>query len=119
MSERYCKVCDGWHDLAEPWPAACYKPRTDKRSSLPAPMLNLDTMDPVQSQVDGKLYDSKATLRATYKAAGVVEVGNDQARNKPFKRKPIDTKANVEAIQKARAKVDRGQYTEATKRKHA
>ena len=57
-------------------------------SDLPAPRVIRDTMDPVQSMLDGKLYDSKAALRSTYKAAGVVEVGNDSSvtEPKPFKR---------------------------------
>lgn len=42
-------------------------------------MIISDHMDPVQSQLDGKYYDSKSTLRATYRTAGVREVGNDVA----------------------------------------
>lgn len=71
-----------------------------KRSDLPGPMIITDTMDPVQSQLDGKFYDSKAALRSTYRAAGVVEVGNDSSVTdpKPFKRpkpKREDIKASV------------------------
>lgn len=70
------------------------------RSDLPGPMIISDTMEPVQSQLDGKFYDSKAALRSTYKAAGVVEVGNDSSvlNPKPFKRpkpKREDIKASV------------------------
>lgn len=56
---------------------------TVARSHLPAPMLIRDEMDPVQSQLDGKMYDSKSSLRRTYKAAGVNEVGNDLPATPP------------------------------------
>lgn len=56
------------------------------KSDLPPPSqrkrrafyINTDTIDPVQSQLDGKMYDSKSALRATYKAAGYLEVGNEE-----------------------------------------
>ena len=74
--------------------------KQELRSDLPGPMIITDTMSPVQSQLDGKMYDSKAALRATYTAAGVVEVGNDSSvlQPKPFKRpkpKRDDIKASV------------------------
>lgn len=47
------------------------------RSRLPGPMIISDTMEPVRSMLDGRMYDSKAKLRSTYRAAGVTEVGND------------------------------------------
>jgi hypothetical protein len=82
-------------------------------------MVIVDTMDPVQSQLDGKLYDSKAALRATYRRAGVVEVGNDPQRMAPFKKKRPDRKAIVTSVEKAIARVERGEYTEAMRRKKA
>tara|TARA_R110000823_G_scaffold10557_3_gene36777 strand:+ start:1521 stop:1850 length:330 start_codon:yes stop_codon:yes gene_type:complete len=75
--ERLCKVCGGWHDLDMPWPDNCWPERTMMRSDLAAPMIIQDNMQPVKSMLDGKMYDSKSQLRATYRAAGVVEVGND------------------------------------------
>jgi len=98
MAERFCKVCRGWHDLGEPWPPECVPPRKDTRSGIPAPMLIPDGMEPVKSMLDGKMYDSKAALRATYKAAGVAEVGNDSSLTdpKPFK-KPAPDKNKIRA----------------------
>lgn len=60
-------------------------------------------MDPVKSMLDGKLYTSKAALRATYKAAGVTEVGNDSSimSPKPFKKPKPDRKAIKAAVGKA------------------
>lgn len=67
------------------------------------PMLALDTMDPVQSQLDGRFYDSKAALRKTYKEAGVVEVGNDSSvlNPKPREKPKPDRKAIRESVGKA------------------
>lgn len=83
--------------------------RQPARSNLPMPMLTRDQMDPVQSQLDGKLYDSKSALRRTYKQAGVVEVGNDPARFKtPSKPKPDET-AVRRTIEKAIARHNNGE----------
>jgi hypothetical protein len=97
--QRFCRVCGGWHE-PEAWPHNCMPERNLARSDLPGPMIISDTMEPVQSQLDGKFYDSKAALRSTYRAAGVVEVGNDSsvADPKPFKRpkpKREEIKASV------------------------
>jgi len=102
MRERFCKVCRDWHE-PDKWPYECMPVQVQKRSDLPSPMITLDTMDAVQSQLDGKMYDSKAALRATYKAAGVTEVGNDSSvlEPKPFKKPKSDRKAIRESIGKA------------------
>lgn len=73
------------------------------RSHLPAPMLALDTMDAIQSQASGKMYDSKSAIRAEYKALGYVEVGNDPARLRPAAKPKPDRKAIRQALEKARA----------------
>lgn len=80
-----------------------------KRSHLACPMITSDTMAPVQSMLDGKLYDSKSTLRLTYRAAGMVEVGNDPARLRPRKRPAPDIKAIKDSVHKAKARFDRGE----------
>lgn len=80
-----------------------------QRSSFPCPMLALDTMDPVQSMVDGKTYDSKSSLRGTYKAAGVTEVGNDPARLRPREKPKSDPVATKQAVEKATARFARGE----------
>lgn len=110
MTERYCKVCDGWHDLDRPWPHNCLPERRDIRSDLAGPMVISDTMQPVQSQLDGKMYDSKASLRASYRAAGVVEVGNDSSVTspKPRPRRKPDTAGIKAAVGKAFSRVGLG-----------
>ena len=94
--ERFCDHCGDWHKLDEPWPSACRTGGPTQRSDFPAPMTILDTMDPVQSQTNGKMYDSKAALRQEYKRAGVVEVGNDSSVMEP--------KANAKELAKATGK---------------
>lgn len=51
--------------------------RQGNQGQLCAPMVILDGHKPVMSMTNGKIYDSKSALRAEYRRAGVVEVGND------------------------------------------
>lgn len=80
-----------------------------KRSDLPCPRLASDIMDPVQSQVDGRMYDSKSGIRRSYKVHGVEEIGNDPARLRPFQRPKTDRKAIRDTVEKAKARVERGE----------
>lgn len=109
--QRFCKACRKWHSV-ENWPVDCAAPaRPDTRSGLPAPMILTDCMDPVRSQLDGKMYTSKSALRRTYREAGVVEVGNDPARlRQPQKSKP-DRQAIKDSLEKAQARFNRGERT--------
>lgn len=103
--ERFCRVCKGWHDLDQPWPSECFKEPVGQRSGIPTPFVVSDTMDPVQSQLDGKMYTSKSALRATYKAAGVIEVGNDAQRLKPKERKRSSKQEIRDSLKTAKEKV--------------
>jgi hypothetical protein len=86
------------------------KPRHEpKRSELPCPRIASDIMPPVQSQVDGKIYDSKSAIRRSYKATGHEEIGNDPARLRPFVRPKTDRKVIKETVERARARVERGE----------
>lgn len=80
-----------------------------KRSHLPSPRIVTDAMVPVQSMLDGQLYDSKSALRATYKAAGVVEIGNDSSRLKPRQKPKIDRQSVKTSIERATARFNRGE----------
>ncbi|MEL6758103.1 MAG: hypothetical protein AAFP81_16855 [Pseudomonadota bacterium] len=108
MTERYCKVCGGWHDL-EAWPIECMPERNKSRSELPSPMLIRDEMSPLMGMHDGKMYDSKSALRASYKAHGVIEVGNDSSVMKPQPRKPKrpDRKSIRDSINRAVAETNK------------
>lgn len=118
MSERFCRVCSSWHDLDEPWPLECYPKRDTARSDLPMPMIRLDTTEPLRSMADGKVYTSKAAMRASYKASGnpqgieYTEVGDDKSfvtpAPKPLKR--ADRKSVREAVERGKADVAAGRY---------
>ncbi len=79
MRERLCSVCRGWHATDEPWPDECDGPWEELKyaTHLSIPMVIGDSIPDLQSQVDGKHYSSKSALRRSYKAAGVIEIGND------------------------------------------
>lgn len=103
--ERLCKVCRGWHQL-DAWPHNCMK-SAPNRSELAAPMLIRDCMDETRSMLDGKVYDSKSSLRRTYKQAGVVEIGNDSSYTDPEVVRPRAVKAIKEQKAKHRKAVSR------------
>ena len=117
MRSRYCKICEGWHDLDRPWPDNCLPERNWTRADYACPAVITDSMPPVQSQLDGKMYDSKSALRRTYRQAGVIEVGNDPQRFKKTVReraKP-DRKAIKNAVDRAIARYNRGERINANK----
>jgi hypothetical protein len=91
-------------------PADQYVRPRGQRSHLAGPQVIGDTMEPVQSMLDGKLYDSKSRLRETYRAAGVTEVGNDSSivDPKPFKKPPVDRSAIRASVSKAFSKAGLG-----------
>jgi hypothetical protein len=51
--------------------------RQASQGELCAPMVISDCQPHLQSQTNGKFYDSKSELRKEYRRAGVIEVGND------------------------------------------
>jgi hypothetical protein len=78
------------------------------RSDLPCPRLASDNLDqPVQCQATGVWHDSKSALRKGYKAAGVIEKGND--RRPPWKMPRSSRKEIRDTVAKARARVERGE----------
>jgi hypothetical protein len=85
------------------------EPAPDRVSDFPCPRIAGDSMAPVQSMLDGKMYDSKSALRATYKAAGVTEVGNDPARLKTRQKPKVDKQSIKDSLDKAEARFNRGE----------
>jgi len=79
------------------------------RSDLPCPRIASDIMAPVQSQLDGLMYESKSALRRTYREAGMIEVGNDPMRSKPFEAPKVTRKDVKDTVDRARARFDRGE----------
>jgi hypothetical protein len=55
--------------------------RAPARSRLPMPHVISDEMPPTE-QVDGRYYTSKAAFRATGRALGLTEVGNEKPKPK-------------------------------------
>ncbi|MBB4250859.1 hypothetical protein [Rhizobium sp. BK008] len=89
MRERLCRVCGGWHAL-DKWPHNCMPADNLAQSDLPAPHFVSDNID-IQSMHDGRHYTSKAKLRSAYRAAGVVEIGNEKPQ--PIEKSKTDRKA--------------------------
>ena len=85
MTQRSCRACGGWHDIDETWPEACYGHFriNHNRSDLSAPTIIKDGIDAVQSQLTGKWYESKSSLRTEYKAHNVIELGNEAPKATP------------------------------------
>ncbi len=104
MSQRFCKVCRGWHDLDRPWPHNCL-PEAPRRSELACPSVIGDTMPAGEHPYDGRTYDSKSGWRKANRAGGYIEVGNDPARLRPKKRELPDRKAITETLKKAKQQV--------------
>ncbi len=116
LSVRICPDCGEGHRLDE-WPDNHRKPG----EVLAAPNVVRADMPAIQGQHDGKMYDSKRAIRASYLPSGnaegkyYVEVGNDEARLRPHKKpKPKGIK---DAIAKAAADLNSGRVTEATRQK--
>lgn len=89
----------------EAMPFTAFGPMSD----LPCPMVMGDTMAPVQSMADGRMYDSKSAIRAHYRRAGVVEVGNDPARLRARPKPKRDRHAIKDTVDKATARFNRGE----------
>ena len=68
------------------------------RSALPMPMVISDTMEPTE-QVDGRFYTSKRAFRATGRALGLIEVGNERLPKK------TRASASVEQTEKRRQSI--------------
>lgn len=73
-----------------------------QRSDLPAPSYISDGLADIRGMHDGKTYSSKAALRASYRQAGVVELGNDAPTEPVDNRETITTAEVGEAYRKVR-----------------
>lgn len=83
---RWCKVCEGWHDLAEVWPEACAGHFASQEAG---PQIVSDTTAPFRSMADGKMYDSKSRYRQTLRDRGLVEVGNEKITQRRVEAPPV------------------------------
>lgn len=72
---RHCDVCDGWHDLDEPWPAACIGHyQTHKEQDAHNVIRDIE---PYQSMITGEMITGRAQHRDHLKRHGRREVGNE------------------------------------------
>lgn len=76
-----------------------------------------DEQEPLLSMADGKMYTSKAAMRASYKASGnpqgkeYVEVGDDPSYLNPRVERNLGTKEDVAvSVAKAEAAISRGEF---------
>lgn len=102
MRERFCKTCGNWHSLDGAWPIECIKIDPDKRGPYRVHVIS-DEMSAIQGQHDGRIYTSKAKLRASYRAHGVIEVGNDPARHRRYQPPKIDLQGIRASVERAKS----------------
>lgn len=117
MGVRYRATFDKKGLLAEFEDGECVWLRPDyappERSDLAAPQLIRDHHEPFRSMADGKVYDSKSAYRATLKARGLVEVGNDAMTAPAIK--PPDQSARRKLLHRQLADVSDRQANKALK----
>lgn len=91
MTERFCRMCRGWHSLDAPWPDNCRPERNLARSDLPTPRLIRDGLDDVINPLDGKPYSSKSAYYRKVREAGCEIVGDDRSFAEATQ-KPVEIK---------------------------
>ena len=89
---------------------AAPRPRGPRAHDMPLPYLSRYQIVPVQSMLDGRVYESKSELRATYKAAGVREIGTDvdAAIKEHEARRPGKPPVTIDDVAEAYQKVRQG-----------
>lgn len=104
-------MCSGWHEV-DNWPLVCYVISERAQSdTFSVPYFISDSIEPCTSMADGRVYSSKAALRATYKASGnpqgesYVEVGNAPIREAPAPDVKQHKSSVRESLQKAKSMV--------------
>lgn len=93
MTQRFCKVCRGWHDMDRPWPDNCRPERNWNRADYPSPRLIRDGLEDIWNPVDGKVYDSKSAYYGAVKRAGCEIAGNDSSVTHAHE-KPVEYKTS-------------------------
>ncbi len=104
---RKCKTCGGDHPL-DRWPGNCMPEPNWMESDLNVcrnfisdNLESIGGLNGIQCQASGLMFTSKSKLRREYKARGVIEVGNDPQRFKPFQKPKPDRKKIKETLHRA------------------
>lgn len=84
---RLCRTCREFHDLAQPWPDGCASHFGEQAAS--GLYVISDSMAPIRSMADGKMYDSKSRYRGDLKARGLIEVGNERVERRTAQAPPV------------------------------
>jgi hypothetical protein len=74
VTQRMCRACGNWHDLDEPWPAACSRHFVSRGT---APYVISDNMDPLKHHGTGEILTSKRAFSKATRASGCIEIGNE------------------------------------------
>jgi hypothetical protein len=102
---RRCQACGDFHEVSN-WPANHLPEQYDLAHEYAGIATISDSLENhgligVQNQADGKFYTSKSKLRADYRARGMIEVGTDPQRFKPFQKPKPDRAKIKEALHRA------------------
>ena len=74
--------------------------KSPENNSSDAPYIISDEMQPLRHMADGKMYSSKHKFREATKAAGCVEIGNEDV-TRPRKKVTLDRRQRREDIRRA------------------
>ena len=100
MTQRWCKVCRGWHD-PEAWPHNCLPEANLSRSDLAFPQVARTSLDDLWNPVDGKRYSNSRNFEAAVKAKGCEIIGNDSSLVNAKPKKVETPRGRVDDIIKA------------------
>jgi hypothetical protein len=84
----FCRICKDFHDLEQAWPEACVG-HFGIVAERKGPQIISDTIAPFRSMADGKMYDSKSAYRGTLRDRGLIEVGNEQVKQRRVEAPPV------------------------------
>lgn len=91
---RLCRSCGEFHDVEAAWPESCAS-HFGQQTGASFHIIS-DSMDPIRSMADGKMYDSKSRYRSDLRARGLIEVGNERVQQAPAHKPPVrDTLRDV------------------------
>lgn len=85
---RFCRICKEFHDTDQAWPVECHG-HFGQAAFGSGPQIISDNISAFRSMADGRMYDSKSQYRATLRDRGLIEVGNENVRQKRVEMPPV------------------------------